>query len=534
MRLRATAGSFTGNRQGGDFADPRTYDEIQKGKPSVEKNDNKVNFTQQQMQETLALCRQGEKLEPQNAYFTWMRIFFLMTNWQDEEAIKALSEAASKSYWNNHSAEFQQLYANAAEGVLGRPLTSYEKMMVISLPLDLKPNARMREMGRILSWQGVKFKRAGKNDKAVVLWANVYHVMTLALQGDDIPIDFFVDYAIAAIASGGSSYPSKAQMDASLINNLIAFANKYHRPDLARQIEKDWKANHELFQQLRAYFKKSDYSRPFVTIVEATVILLQCTVLTILSLAGALLGWMLLNIVSFRNRGKSTFTENAINHWDQCKGIFACSGLSSFILGTLFLALVVAVKDSITPANFGWGWGALDIFQKPINITSLSDAIDILSNTSDITYYPSFWRLLVFTTPLICGALFAFVHSRSKKQKSTFLHKIGGNIYLALLFLAWGIIALTSEYGLTQTILAAICGIFLLLSFLRMWWQTRDNSDVTFSTFRITLAGWICTGSVWVLILLISQSAINHKLQPWANNQLRGEMHQLHDVRNTP
>jgi hypothetical protein len=134
VRLQVALGSYSGNRQGGEFSDARTYEEIQKGKPSIEKNNNKVNFTPQEMRDTLALCRQGEKLEPQNAYFTWMRFYFLMLNWQDKDAMKALSEAASKSYWNNHSAEYQQLYANAAKDVLGRQLTSYEKMSVATIP----------------------------------------------------------------------------------------------------------------------------------------------------------------------------------------------------------------------------------------------------------------------------------------------------------------------------------------------------------------------------------------------------------------
>lgn len=137
VRLRSTTGAFRSNRQGGEFSDSRSYAEIQKGKPSIEKNDDTVNFTAQEMRKTLALCRQGEKLEPQNAYFTWMRMYFLMQNWQDDEAMKALQEAAAKSYWNNHLAEYRRFYANAAEDVLARPLTSFEKVMIATIiPLD--------------------------------------------------------------------------------------------------------------------------------------------------------------------------------------------------------------------------------------------------------------------------------------------------------------------------------------------------------------------------------------------------------------
>jgi len=541
MRLRQTVVVFNRNRQGGDFADVRNYEEIQKGKPSIERNDNEINYTPQQMRETLALCRQGEKLEPQNAYFTWLRVYFLMSNWQDEEAFKAMNEAASKTYFNNYYAEYYQHYADATKDILGRPLTAYETMSVANAPLEFGYNAQMREMARILSWQGVKMRRAGDNAKAVVFLANTYHVMTMAMQGDSKPIDFYVDYAIALIISASPLYPakykkSKQHRDKQQLQAFIAYMNKYHRNDLAQQFEKDWNVNQKLFTQTRSYFGKADNFRSYLALAQSADIFLRCTVLTILSIAGALFAWVLLGIYYFRKSDKSTFGEPAIQSSVQYKGIFACSGIAAFLLAILFLALVVSIKDTIIPTDFGWGWGALGIFQTSIHDKSLIDIIDIidiLSNTGNISSYPTFWRLLVFFTPVICGALFALFHSRGEQQKSTFRQKISRNTYLALLFLAWGIIALTSQYEPTQTILAAICDVFLLLSFLRVWWQTKGNTGHTIAMFRASLAGWICTGSVLVLLLLIGQSVINHQIQSWANNQLRGEMHLLHQVKNS-
>lgn len=394
----------------------------------------------------------------------------------------------------------------------------------------------MREMGRILGWQGVKLKRAGKNEAAITLWTNFYHAMTLATQGDSISIDYLVDHAIASIATAGSNYPNpkgKKLSEEQRIQGFIADANKYHRPDLAQQIEKDWKANHALFTKLRTDFKENNYFKSSLTLAETGVFFLQGTVWIILSIAGALLGWILLNAWCFQQRNKSTFAETLIDDWNQYKGIFACSGFPSFLLGMLFLAAIVSLINLLIPANINWGWGISHIFQMPGRDTFISGIIESLSYTTNLNSYPFYWRLLIFFTPLICGALFAFFYSRGEKRKSTLRQKVSENIYLALLFSAWGIIALTSEYHWLQIALAVICGIFLLASFLRMWRLTKGNHILTFSTFRFNLGGWICTGSILTLILLISQSVMNRKLQPWANNQIRGEMHLLHNVQDS-
>jgi hypothetical protein len=342
---------------------------------------------------------------------------------------------------------------------------------------------------------------------------------------------------MASMTAADPTYPNwktkghKRLSEEQHIQGFIAYANKYHRPDLARQIEKNWKANHGLYIKLKSYFKEHDYSYPSLTLAEIGAIFLQGVVLIILSIAGALLGWLLLSAFRFFRRNKSTFT---VNSWNQCKGIFACSGIPSTLLGILFLTPLVYLLNSLAYFERSSDWKLPSVFFNSSGDNYFRNIVDYLGNVSGLSFYPSHWRLILFVTPLICGAAFALFHCRNKMTQQTFRKKFGGNIYLALLFLAWGIIALTTEYDYLQIVITVICGLFLLISLLRMWWLTKENSSLTLSIFRSNLSGWICTGSVLVLILLISQSIINNKLQPWANNQIRGEMHLFHHVQDSP
>lgn len=63
---------------------------------------------------------------------------------------------------------------------------------------------------------------------------------------------------------------------------------------------------------------------------------------------------------------------------------------------------------------------------------------------------------------------------------------------------------------------------------------STSSGSYALQLFRSSLASWICTASVLVLIVLIGQTVLDNRLQPWADNQLRGEMHLLHDVQDSP
>lgn len=549
LRLQMAAGAFQGNRQGGEWSEANRDDDIKKGLPPVEKNKNRVNFIPQQLQETVALCRRGEKLEPQNAYFNWMEFYFLMLDWQDAKARKALSEAASKSYWNNHQEDFNSLYVKAASDVLGRPLNPYEKISFDSLNVNFETNERTREMGRILGWEGVKLKRAGKYNEALQLWADSYHSMTLAAQGATNIMSFLMDYGMLAMAADGATYPSRETIkkgedkktdEEQRFKNFMAYANKYHRPDLARQFERDWQANHQLFKKTKTYVQgNEDYFSLIITLMQVGAILLALGVIFTLSILGTLSGWMLLECYRNFSRRERTFEDGSISAdlWCRCKGIIACSGLPSFLLGMLFLVffLFIIIVPLSWQYDFFSGWTTANFYPISSDIHLSDQILNIFSNLSDSGFFPVLWRLLIFLTPLTCGLFFVLSHSRENSTTTnSFWRALGRKIYLALLFLAWGLPLLTTEYNLPQIVLAAICIIFLLVSFFWMWRASRKNQRFALSLFQSSLTGWACTTSILIIALMIGQIVLNKRIQPYANNQLHGEMYLLHQVKDAP
>ncbi len=76
----------------------------------------------------LALAREGERLEPENGFFTWMRAIALLELGRDAEAFQALQEAARKPRWNDHRAWFiEAQYRLMTHSQIGYPLRSAEE-----------------------------------------------------------------------------------------------------------------------------------------------------------------------------------------------------------------------------------------------------------------------------------------------------------------------------------------------------------------------------------------------------------------------
>jgi hypothetical protein len=61
----------------------------------------------------LTLAREGERLEPQNGFFTLMRAVALLEMKRDEEAVQALIEASRKPIWNSYESWLTEAYYKA-------------------------------------------------------------------------------------------------------------------------------------------------------------------------------------------------------------------------------------------------------------------------------------------------------------------------------------------------------------------------------------------------------------------------------------
>lgn len=537
-RLRVTMEAFSKNRQGGELSDGRTREEIRKGPPSKEKNDNKINWTRQQMRETLELCRRGQKLEPQNGFFPWMRAYFLLIDWQDKNAMEALHATAGASYWNDHIAKFTQLFAKDAQGFLKRPLTPFEQMTIAATP-EFGLNGKMLEMGRILGWEGIKLRRAGNHKAALSLLFDFYHAMTLATQGASTPIDFLVSYAMTSMAASSISYeleePQNKLSEKERIDRFIAYAHQYHRPDLAQQIQADWNLNYGLYLKTRKLIHSKEGARALDRMYDWGVFH-SSSVLLIISFLGAFAAELVMAGLHLLHSRKSTFMASAaaaestfgVSFWQQCKGVFACSGFPSFALAGCFLAALIFLVSKLIPENVMFdvvgGWWAWNFTYISSDSTLWREFIERLSGVNRDSTFSGKWRWFTFLTPLVCAGLYALVESGKIKGSKR-------NILFATLLLAWGVLALTTEYGALQIVAGVICALFLLTSIFVLWGNVRRKSTFTWVLFRSSLQGWICIASIAIFIMLCGQTLINSTLQPYAKKQLRGEIQLLHEVR---
>jgi len=598
LRLQVTSIVFKTNRVGGELSDNRLPEHLKAGIPSPETNGEKSNFTPEQMQHTLALCRLGEKMEPQNAFFSFMRACFLLMNWQDQKAWQAMDEAAHKTYWNDHYTEFLNLYTHATGKMVNRPLLPTEALNIPATSENPFPQSgELREMARIINWEGIKFKRAGKNAQALQIWSNFHHTMFLATQGDADLMSFLVASAMMSIASFNATRPGRNELIACLkekpkdtaspfskqgridneklrekaLNGFIAYAQKYHRPDLAKQISADEQQAHRLFQQSEEY-TDANFSvfSPSIRLqfrrLYVTTNLFFISVALLLSLFGSLFLWLILSCCHFFLRRKSTFTSQIVP--PSFKEIILGMEVSSGLWPLFCIVVLIYLFESITQntistlSGLGNGWLMLP-FTLHFSLHHLIDTflnIGGLLNNAGTTL--QIWRSFILILPLLACVLYVlqkrvewqtkmdgkkvgsgwallrrfFTRRWDAKFIRALLGWLGRKIYVLLLFAGWIALAnLTQESSLPVFLLAiAILIVSITTIALMLRASRRTPLEYSLQLFQRSVAGWICAGSVLVLLLLISQSMINNKLQPWANNQIHGEMHLFHQVQDSP
>lgn len=501
LRLQVTSTIFKKNRLGGELSDGLFEEHLKAGIPSRETTGEKVNFTPAQMQRTLKLCRQGEKLEPQNAFFSWMRACFLLIDWQDQKAWQVLDKAAHKTYWNNHYSDFTNSYVDAAATALNRPLLSIEKLNFEALNVNFPMRAQTREMCRIINWEGIKRKRAGKNEQALQIWSNLHHVMFLAAQGDPVMIDFLVDYGMMNIAQSGATYPGRAALKnkkeesdkppplpdenqqkkewQTRVRGFVSYAQKYHRSVLARQIQQEAQQSYQLFQQTRKYTDRNIYMDSPVVETQFRQLgisgaLFVLGVMLILILAGSIFLWLFALCYDYLRTRKSTFTDATFSPpAESIKGTKLCRWAELF----LCLAIVIYLLGSVSTTTMDTTAGIANFWQ-------------MLPVTFHFSFHNIFDKFLAFT---------GYLGSESSPVQ-----------FWRILILLVPII---------------VSGIYLLQKRIRR--QTHHRG-------RNLLESWICVLSLLILTSLIPQVYLNRSTEKWAERNIHGEMWEIHQVKNMP
>jgi hypothetical protein len=121
-------------------------------------------FTTQQWQQTFALTKQGQQLEPDNAFFDAVLIYLYLAAYRDNDAMRVLASVLQKSRYDDHLFAERRHFIRAHEKV--RPLILEEK-------LALRPahwnSSNLDRIAMLLSWQAWKMERTGQKTRGLKL-----------------------------------------------------------------------------------------------------------------------------------------------------------------------------------------------------------------------------------------------------------------------------------------------------------------------------------------------------------------------------
>ncbi len=231
------------NRLAGEMTDPDWKLHRAQGIAPPEKGNWAPNFTQRDVTEALEAVGQGARVEPNNAYWDWLRAQYLTYIGHDPEAWQALENGARKTRFEAHNREVMQGYVAAYEKTLGRPLLPEEINVVRQTARDF--SFLGRGMARILAWQALKAQRRGQHDQALKIYYGFCSLQLLRAQNayrvDEAQNSLsLVSLILSRERAAGNLLVTDTNLDNGLGADLRAietYAARYTSPSRIQQIK---------------------------------------------------------------------------------------------------------------------------------------------------------------------------------------------------------------------------------------------------------------------------------------------------------
>jgi hypothetical protein len=517
-RLRLSWGYMFGDRVGGELSDSNLYQNQAAGKPSPERLSSDApegspagshpegreypNYTPAELARVLLLCKRGQKLEPNNAFYDWTLSYFLALSWRDAQAWSALEAAAQKTAWNDHRAEEMQARMAARELLLGRPLLWEEKSRMMWAVL-FPEYSRYREYARILSWNSIKAQRKENHAQALRLAGDLAKVAALMRENSRYLIEGLIAVAMEAIAVGSPTYDARhtgrmpktrGRGFAAEVPNFQAYAIRHGRRDLANWVARD--------SQRATQFRGN--ARPFGTdllglsFFQAALIgaLWQAGVLLLLMLPCALYGYLFLGAV-FRIRLARRYLQLAnpnpkISAREIWNGALACGGVHAIgaalcavvVLGLTGIAFFIAIGEfaSMWRDFLSW-WNSTFASASGTGGPSLWEALayQTLGVNERAGRGSGRFKIVVALIPILLGALWCAGRAR-RWQEAQRGHAAprAGVLSLVKAILSGKIFAHAMDYDVAGTGVLLARG-FLFGAFCVAWvaialWQEDDGA----------------------------------------------------------
>jgi hypothetical protein len=467
-RLRWSWGYMYGDRVGGELSDPNLTANQADGKPSPERRISNSsdappgaigtsplgsptafpkpdypNFKPQELGHVIALCRRGQKLEPNNAFYDWTLSYFLALSWRDKEAWAALDSAARKTGWDDHRLQEIQAQLAAREVLLGRPLLWEEKAMLWANTL-FPDFAREREYARIVSWQSIKAQRRG--DHAQALWLRGNFAKTCANMRDHshFIIERLVAVAMENIALAGATYDARQRNPAMVAawrsastNDRIKITFDRFRSHAVAHGRKDlaaWAAR-DRGRVIACYapVKESGIAGTPSYVAAFIVVLWLIGVLLMATLPYCLLTWLLLSWFGQSTRLRRVLWWSAprdeMTRRDKIMGTLSCSGLPffGFVFRAALLCGVSFVLGAMLIGQGGALWGGVADWWNDLFAAPPPNAIDSHGLWSDFVFSMlganlrqldhDYWPWALSLLPVIFGALWCAGRAVEKQDE---------------------------------------------------------------------------------------------------------------------
>lgn len=199
LRLLHSVENMKLGRVGGELSDSKRAQNQAAKIPSPERTKTKPNYTPAELEKCLALARRGQNLEPDNGFWDWMQVYFLMAGWRDEEAFRILKRGSHKAHFNDHRNDLQQAVRSARNAYYKAPQPPEATLFLLfnDMPDNFSAYAKQREMARIITWEGMKAQRRSDHQKALQIMTDMARLHYTASREAKFYMDLLVYHVMA-------------------------------------------------------------------------------------------------------------------------------------------------------------------------------------------------------------------------------------------------------------------------------------------------------------------------------------------------
>ena len=215
---------------------------------------------------------EGEKLDPDNAYFPLMRAHGLLAAHRDTEALLAVLRASVKPLWREYLPEDNMAHWHIHTAAFGDP----GALGRISLASEqaLWQTGHLRQTARLIVYQAILKEQAGYPEEGLALREAVRRIGDLMRTQSTLLIGSLVGTAISAISQtrpGGGPYledPPSLQPEQKAqkrLDTYCAYVTKIGHPEAARRARDEEAARQSVsIMQEGSKTKFPDWTEPIV------------------------------------------------------------------------------------------------------------------------------------------------------------------------------------------------------------------------------------------------------------------------------